>query len=417
VEATPPQPDGAAAPSLAELPEDLKAALEQARKQYRTVELQSIAEVSAEDQFLSFIPRPPADESWPGGRLAFRDAREEEDSCSAEIVDFNPDDGGLFVYVEGWLGVQHLADFKLRYLPFDYSGRLIGAFERLRAHPELLKEGLRLACGDFEGGTLGPEPGLVADRPAQTGIEEVWPLRWGCVWGPPGTGKTQAIAEALARRAGAEAAGKILVATPTNLAADELAYRLCALLKGRGALMQGGRCLVYRGGRPARKQLGKDFPECLRDEAYAELYDATTRKLEELSQLYEAARHAGNSREAARLRLQMSAQSALLPDETRFVIAEGRASIVILTTHKAAGLVGEGEDPVLFDKVVFDEAGMVSRIAAAAISTLGRTCILAGDPKQIGPVFKAPPGLSKAVRTWMLSSAMSGLKSAKASLH
>lgn len=395
-----------------ELPSDLKTALGEAQKQYRAAEVRSIKDVFHEDALLSFIPNPSADESWPGGQIIFRDKHNDEFNHAAEIVDFNPDDGNIFVDIEGWSGAAHLHEFHIQYKPFDYSGVLIGAFEKLRTHPKLLNEGLAYARGYFEDPPLGlGEAGLAKGE--KEGIDKVWPLRWGYLWGPPGTGKTQTVAEALERYAAQEASGKILVVTPTNNAADEIAHRLCSRLHEQKQLSPNGYCSVYRGGRGAGKRLAKDFPECLRDKSYAELYDATMRKIEELDQRREMVRRTTRFADAARIQKEINALRGTLPDELLFAITKGRARVIILTTYKASVLIGEGDNPVLFDKIIFDEAGMVSRIGCAALSTLGRSCILSGDPKQIGPIFKSPPGLSKDVRQWLLSSGLSHLTSAK----
>jgi hypothetical protein len=386
------------------------------------VEIKNVAEMQYKDGFIGFIPKPLANESWAiGGEIVFIDAKNGEKAYTGAIAEYNPDDGMIFIDVTDWKVPEDFTGFNVHYRPFDFSAMLVGAFEKLTNHPELLSTALDRACGIFaeeEGAKLNFGQASSQDSGASrdAGIDRLWGLPWGILWGPPGTGKTEAVARAAARFACDDNLDKILIVTPTNIAADEVTYRICSILSKQKALLKNGYCRIYRGGRGAGRRLSDKFPEALRDRSYAEQYDSTKRKIAGLEEEHETAKHKNDFREAARLRKQIIGLSSSLPDETKFAIKEGKARIIVLTTFKASAFVGDADSPVLFSKVIVDEAGMVSRATCAAMTTMGRTTLLAGDPKQIGPIFASPPGLSKDVRKWLLASGLSHLSSAKASI-
>ncbi len=415
-----------------DLPDDLKVALREVKKQYRVREIKGVEGPEFKEDLLSFIPDPEADESWVGGQIVFGekssdDKNDSEKTESREIVEYDPDDGRIYIEASQSplfkQAITNLSKYKLSYRPFDFSLALVGAFDQLKNHPELLKAALDRSCGYFDGPNLSEQttisPLNITSGPKQPfeGMASIWRLPWAMVWGPPGTGKTEAVARACANYAADHGNNKILITTPTNLSADEAASRICKLLKERGRTPQDGDCLVYRGGRGAGKNLSREFPECLRDKAYARLYDKKKNTITLLKDERDEARHKRDHVRSSQLSKEIKELEASLPDETQFVIEQGKSKIIILTTFKACSFVGKGDNPVLFEKVIIDEAGMVSRATCAAVSSLGKTSLLAGDPKQIGPIFCSPEGLSKDVRKWVLASGLSHLTSVKESAN
>ncbi|MBI5208833.1 MAG: AAA family ATPase [Elusimicrobia bacterium] len=402
------------------MPPDLRSALNHAKLQYKAKAIKKYTDFSDQEGVMSFIPDPAADETWAtGGQIQFcgptAQGKDPEIVEAGDIREFDPDTGTIYVDVPGLNDNRDISSFHLRYKPFDFAAALDSAFVRLENHPDLLHWALEHACGRIEEKEMVPPPGQPSGEDRDP-ADALWKKPWAIIWGPPGTGKTQAVADDVARHAASGAGGKLLVVAPTNLAADEVAHRVCGILDGQGKLNTTRGCLVYRGGRGAGKRLSDEFPHCLRDEAFAREYDAKKRQIEDLLDQRDAARHRKAFAEASRINKQIQGIRATLPDETMYAVTRGAARVIILTTFRALGLVGQGPDPRLVDKVVIDESGMVSRATTAAMATLGRTVLLAGDPLQIGPIFSLPPGTWREIRTWLLSSGLSHLRGVKESL-
>lgn len=400
------------------LPVDLQIAIKHARLQYKHQLIKKYTGYSDRDQIMSFIPDPHADESWAvGGQILFCNpdpGKEEEVIDGGEILEVDPETGRIFLYIPD-LKERDISSLKLVYKPFDFAEALQLAFTRLETYPEVLFDALNKVLG---GEAVHAEQQESAGETEQIdrGILDIWGLPWSILWGPPGTGKTQNVANAVASHVLSESAGKVLIVTPTNKAADEVTMRICRNLKKMNMLTTPEGCMVYRGGRGAGSKLSKEFPECLRDAAYASLYDAKLRLIEELLEKREEALHQKNFALASMITKKIQGIKASLPDETTFTVTQGFSRIIVLTTFKALSLVGYGEVPVCVSKVIVDEAGMVSRATTAAMMTIGRSAMLAGDPKQIGPIFGGQPGSSEEIRTWLISSGLSHLTSAQESL-
>lgn len=382
--------------------DDLAEAIGRVGDQYRGVTLKIVEWFDRKDDYLSFIPKPGADESWAsGGQVIFHDPQTRTVLHSGEVEEYDPDTGAVYVDVSEWEDWQQATRCWIEFRPFNFGEALNKAFETLSSQPEALEHSLRHVTGNID-----------EDLGASTGSRDFWALPWGIVWGPPGTGKTETVSEYLARWAFNSQRGMILVATPTNNAADQMALRLKKHLAGLGGHLSSGHSLVHRGGRGAGGLLKREFPECLRDPSFSRQHAEISAAIEELEKKRTVAIRQKKFTEAARLKRQIAALQAQLPDQTQHVIGEGSARILIVTTFKALNLAASGALVAFFDKVVIDEAGMVSRAVAAAITTMGKTVCLAGDPKQIGPIFKCPHGVKADVRKWLVQSGLSHLESA-----
>lgn len=387
---------------------DLAEAIARIAEQYKGVPLKAVEWLDRKDDYLPFIPKPGADESWSsGGRVVFRDPESRLILYSGDVAEYDPDTGAIYVDISEWDQWQQAARCWAEFFPFNFGDALHNAFERLSSNTETLKWVLRNVSGD-----------IAEDGPGVPGIgsPDFWDLPWGIVWGPPGTGKTETVSEYLAQWATKSKGGTILVATPTNNAADQMALRLKKHLSALGGHLRDGHCLVHRGGRGSGNALKKEFPDCLRDPSFARQHAEISEALEELEKRRAASLYERNFPQAARLRREIAALQAQLPDQTQHVISEGAARIVIVTTFKALQFAGSGDMVSFFKKVVIDEAGMVSRAVSAAIAAMGRSVVLAGDPKQIGPIYKVPHGIRSEVRKWLSFSGLSHLDSAKAAL-
>lgn len=385
--------------------DDLAEAIARIGDQYKGVTLKVVEWLDRKDDYLPFVPKPGADESWAsGGRILFRDPETRAVLHAGDVEEYDPDTGAIFVDVGEWEGWQEAARCWIEFHPLNFGDTLHHAFESLSSKPQALEHALRHVIGDIQEDDAGAPSALSRD---------FWDLPWGIVWGPPGTGKTEAVSEYLASWAAKATGGMILVATPTNSAADQMALRLKKHLAGMGGHLREGRSLVHRGGRGSGSVLKREFADCLRDPSFARQHAEVSKAVDELDGRRGAAVRARKFTEAARLKRQITALQAQLPDQTQHVISDGTARILIVTTFKALSLAASGDLVGFFDKVVIDEAGMVSRAVTAAIATMGKAVFLAGDPKQIGPIFKCPHGVRGDVRKWLVHSGLSHLESAR----
>lgn len=397
---------------------ELDQAIHCLKLQYESKQIKKIDDFIVENGMMAFAPTPEADESWAvGGQILFccPNTNNGFDVVeSRDIGEYDPDSGRIYFEAGSYGSEKDLEPFTLFYRPFDYAQALAEAFQRLETHLEIRDNSLRCIRGEIDDKESGIQA-LPSDG-TKSPIGEIWSKSWSLLWGPPGTGKTENIAQSLALYVTGGSSAKVLVATPTNLAADEVALRICRILDSKGALKGRKEFPVFRGGRVIGKKLKEEYPGCLRDERYAREYDKKLKEIEKLKAKLESARKKRNFPEASETNRKIQELLATLPDETEYAATRGAARVIVLTAYRALSLVGAADNPAIFEKVVVDEAGMVSRLTAAALSTLGRTVMLAGDPKQIGPIYTLPAGTSKPIRTWLLKSGLSHLESVTESL-
>lgn len=381
------------------LPAELLSALEAEQARFRGVALTSIAGLRLDGALVVLQPTPAAEQDWTGGLLcAFDDAGL---VWAGEVVHVDPASGDVFALASGPAPTApELARATgWTFKPFDFSQALLSA--TTTAVDGRLLQALRwVQDGAPEHGT----PGEAVD------LEGPWRAPWGLLWGPPGTGKTQTLATRLADAVVANPEQRMLVVAPTNGAVDELAHRLCGVLATRGALLDGaGRCRVFRGGVGARARLARDFPECLHDPAS----EARTERREQLQrELTRLTAQQAPAADIAGLRAELKAVERL-EDATLRAVEQGQATVLFLTVHRALRLVSELPPGVHFEKLIVDEGGMVSRASVALLSPLATSVLVAGDPRQLGPVSRAPDGALSHVQRWLRDSPLSHLRDAQ----
>ena len=390
------------------IPQELKNAIWSARRQYAAVQIKETEGFVNEAGLITLIPKSPeADETWEmGGSINFR--LSDELSIKAEITSFDPSTGEI--YVRGGADLKDLEDLTgilTYYVPFDFAKVLDEAYGRIDSDPRLA-EVLALAhVGELDVPGVVRVGVLQAD-PSLGVIRDIWAKRWALLWGPPGTGKTKCLADALAAYTSIGEQGKIIVLAPTNKATDEIARRICELLRTRGDLRPGALCPVFRGGKGVGKELADSYKECLGDGKYAKVFQDALNSISELEKKRDAARLGGNRNLFHALQSQIKSLRGSLPDETAWVIKDGFAQIIVLTTYKGLTLVGKDHGHIY--KVIIDEAGMVSRAVTGALAILGDTVLLAGDPKQIGPIYLQEKGVTRDSSLWMAKSGLSHLE-------
>lgn len=392
---------GGADPVSSSLPADLIEALKAEKAQYRTVTIRSVDQVRLDDGLVVLQPLPAADLDWVGG--AFLAFEQENFAWGGEIVHVDAVSGDTFVLPSGGApSVETLRGAKRWfYKPFDFADAILGAANATTPGDPALAKALQWVVD----GAADASRGGVA-----TSIEAPWTAEWGLVWGPPGTGKTQSVAEQVAEFVTRSSGSRVVAIAPTNRAVDELTLRICRSLRGRNALTtSGGACRVFRGGVGAGRALATEFPDSLHDLAYRQLAQRREALQQEIARLVARSAPAG---EVAQRRAELR-EIEKLRDETLVAVKRGHSSVVTLTVHRALRLVAELQGERVFQKAVLDEGGMISRASAALISPLANTLLAAGDPKQIGPVSRASEGAPSVVQKWLRSSPLSHLRDAK----
>ncbi|WNG60893.1 AAA family ATPase [Archangium gephyra] len=388
------------------LPEDLLAALESERSLYRWVMLKGAEDVRLEDEsMLGLTPQPAADASWGGGQLI--GFLPDERKFVGEIVHVDPTNGRVFLSTRSLSHIppEVLSAERWAFQPYDFSEALLAASRAYDSRGPRVREALDRVRGIIPGDGAGPSPGP----------EDLWEKPWALLWGPPGTGKTETVARLLAQAIQRNPKERILAVAPTNRAADTLALRVARMLSKAGALhAPDTTCRIFRGGIGVGPELTNAFPAVLQDSRYQKQAARIEYMEERVRREY--LEGAPPSR-LATVKAELRKVRDGLTDETLFVAREGHATLMVLTVHRALRLVSELEGAERFDRLVVDEAGMVSRAAVGLLAPMARKVLLGGDPKQIGPVSRALEGVERPVQTWMRGSPLSHLEDAKAAVE
>ncbi|HYO66055.1 MAG TPA: AAA domain-containing protein [Archangium sp.] len=388
------------------LPEDLLSALESERSLYRWVMLKGAEDVRLEDEsMLGLTPRPAADPSWGGGQLI--GFLPDERKFIGEIVHVDPTNGRVFLSTRSLSHIppEVISAERWAFQPYDFSEALLAASRAYDSRGPRVREALDRVRGIIPDDGAGPSPGP----------EDLWEKPWALLWGPPGTGKTETVARLLAQSIQRNPKERILAVAPTNRAADTLALRVARMLSKAGALhAPDTTCRIFRGGIGVGPELTNAFPAVLQDARYQKQAARIEYMEERVRREY--LEGAPPSR-LATVKAELRKVRDGLTDETLFVAREGHATLMVLTVHRALRLVSELEGAERFDRLVVDEAGMVSRAAVGLLAPMARKVMLGGDPKQIGPVSRALEGVERPVQTWMRGSPLSHLEDAKAAVE
>lgn len=182
------------------------------------------------------------------------------------------------------------------------------------------------------------------------------------LFGPPGTGKTKTLIETVYQVLQANSGARILLCTSSNAAADELMVRLMRVFPHNQSPFDHG---VYR---VLKRQLTDASPDHWRS--------------------------SGNETFAALLGGSNYCQRA--PPSAEML---SRYSVIVCTLSMG-GMLAKSDEGCQFTDIFIDECG--SATETAALVALQRGCtggrmmanvVLAGDPKQLGPVLKSTDAL------------------------
>lgn len=263
-------------------------------------------------------------------------------------------------------------------------------------------------------------------RPAQ--LDSLRNLRRGVqyIWGPPGTGKTHCVGWAAwaLRRAGY----RVAVLGPTNVAVDNAVLAVRRAFLAAGTPLKGGQ--LVRAGAPVLQEL-EQYPELLRWQAV--VAEVTGRIANRRTVVQDVERQMkgtrGSVREELRLRHELARQE--LREATVERASElwqmSRGAELLATTMYSAQHRDEIRAFLSHPKVavIIDEAGMVARFALLPLLELlsggeapqGQlletpqelAVVLAGDPRQLSPIYQASKKEDVNARFWLGDSLMEEL--------
>ncbi|MCA9498573.1 MAG: AAA family ATPase [Nitrospira sp.] len=215
------------------------------------------------------------------------------------------------------------------------------------------------------------------------------------LWGPPGGGKTFAIAQFLAWELQRTPTPRILLVAPSNRAVDVATEQLLDRLEVEHLSHLIAERRIMRYGYPRRPRI-LDCPQILGPTGL----DALTSQISHIAEKIRTAEKAADSEESI-----AKWRAALLEIQEQLKNTTGqhlRDAAVVATTVALAYLptspISEGK----WDIVVVDEVTMVPPAICAYLATMAtKRFLLGGDPLQLGPVYEENKPLSKETKRWL----------------
>ena len=323
---------------------------------------------------------------------------------SGEILEVDEQNGCLFLCVNNPESIPTTGSFFVR--PFEFLAVVDAVYNdpSFENQQSLLPANLEATRGGIHP-HIGAKP--------EIGLPELsswWSHSWSVLWGPPGTGKTYTTGRQVASVVRDDPEERILVVSTTNKATDAVARSI-----GKAALEfapdQLGRGEFLRVGK------GASHREFNNDDLLAMLLDTESQTLTEIDSLSRQLHLFDNMEEKAFARKQIADLKAgssdrstknFLDPDVRVIVSTAFKSMSMLRNSMVKDMFEKGQAP--FTTIIIDEAGLISRVAVAALSLLAaKRVVLVGDSKQLAPISRISRVLPSRQKAWIASSGLSHL--------
>lgn len=215
------------------------------------------------------------------------------------------------------------------------------------------------------------------------------------LWGPPGAGKTYGLGHFVAQLLRAEPESRILIVAPSNRAVDVAIEHLATRLEVNSMERLILQRKLLRFGYP-RKTSVIEKPDLLGPPHL----DALNKGVQALSRQIAKAEHDRVSdADLAVLRTELLAAQEAVKDAVHQHVQE---CSVVATTTTLAYMPGSPIPKTDWDTVIVDEVTMVPFAMCTFLASLAkRRFLLAGDPRQLGPVYEQQAGQNGNTYSWL----------------
>ena len=328
---------------------------------------------------------------------------------SGELLEVDEASGRIFIVVSNPEYPPRCGSFYVR--PFEFLAFLDAVFNEPSF--ESIRQYLPARLSATTGGT---HPAVAV--PSEVGLEELrswWNKSWSILWGPPGTGKTYTTGQQVARVL-EDPTERILVVSTTNRATDTVAISIGRAARSLGLDLSTGQVLRIGKGASFKKY---------EEEALTALLKGT--EIEYLAQIEVLAKELARTQESqakAGLRLKIKEIREAMLDAAKRNFLDINVQVVVSTAFKASTFLnqceikdGLSEGNCPFTTIFIDEAGLMSRVAIAALSLLAsRRVVLVGDSKQLAPISRISRILEPSQGNWLARSGLSHLDQIRKSI-
>lgn len=323
---------------------------------------------------------------------------------SGQILEVDEQNGCLFLSVDNSDSPPTTGSFFVR--PFEFLAVLESVYNQpsYESHQSLIPA--RLTA------TLGGMHPVIAPS-ADKGLPELnqwWHHAWNILWGPPGTGKTFTTGQQVAAVVRDDPAERILIVSTTNKATDAVAKSI-----GNAAKKVVPESLELR--RLLRIGKAAAFGEFKNENLLSMLQGTESDVLSKIDRLSSQLKQLDDMDQKALVRKQIAEIRAGGADRSPKNFLDPDVRVVVSTAFKAMSMLRNGMVRALLEKgqapfttIFIDEAGLISRVAVAALSLLAaKRVVLVGDSKQLAPISRISRVLPNRQKTWLASSGLSHL--------
>jgi very-short-patch-repair endonuclease len=218
------------------------------------------------------------------------------------------------------------------------------------------------------------------------------------LWGPPGAGKTYALAELCSILLESSPEERVLIVAPSNVAVDAAVIEILAAFKRRPTLEP----LLTE-----RRIVRYGYPRDERVLAHPELFGPAERELlsEEVAALHKKIR-AMKENQAPEDEIAVArAHLRQLQEQIREKLALHLSNARLVATTVASAFTGQNTlaEAGPWRTVAADEASMLNAAIVLALASIAKNrLLLVGDPRQLAPIFEWQRGSAPAnVERWL----------------